>query len=141
MGENHTTYTEDTEDNVLKTGKSVIDRSHHFRAVVMPRYPPQVGVEDHTDLRLKFLLKDIDEKIWLTKLRRRQKKIEKNQEVHNILDMFVVTLTDLFQRFTTHDVNLPKEAYAIRDYVNTNLQRVSIRYNNVVPQITDEWGV
>ena len=113
---------------------------HHFRAVVMPRYPPQVGVEDHTDLRLKFLLKDIDEKIWLTKLRRRQKKIEKNQEVHNILDMFVVTLTDLFQRFTTHDVNLPKEAYAIRDYVNTNLQRVSIRYNNVVPQITDEWG-
>lgn len=113
---------------------------HHFRVVVMPSYPLQVGVEDHTDLRIKFLLKDINEEEWLSKLRRRQKKIEKNQEIHNILDMFVVTLTDLFQRFTTQDVDLPTEAYAIRDYVNAELRKVSIRYNNVVPQITKEWG-
>lgn len=133
--------------HIIKTRKIVFKnweechRSvHHFRVVVMPSYPLQVGVEDHTDLRLKFLLKDINEEQWLSKLRRRQKKIEKNQEIHNILDMFVVTLTDLFQRFTTQYVDLPTEAYAIRDYVNEELRKVSIRYNNVVPQITKEWG-
>jgi hypothetical protein len=111
----------------------------HIRGAVIPRYPRRVGVEDHSDLRLQFLLKDIDEDEWLSKLLRRQKKIEKNQEVHNVLDMYVVTLTDLFQLFTSTHFDLATEANALRDYVNSQLQGISRRYNNVVPNIDPDW--
>ena len=106
----------------------------------MPAYPPQIGVYDHEDLRLKYLLKNIDEDEWLTQLRRRQKRIEKNQEVHNILDMYVVTLTDLFQRFTRNHFDIYYEALALRNYVNDQLHKISKRYNNVVPKICDDWA-
>lgn len=111
----------------------------HIRAVILPRYPGRVGVEDHGDLRLKFLLKDIDEAEWLSQLRRRQKRIEKNQEVHNVLDMYVITLTDLFQRFTRNHFDLHSEAHTLRLYVNDQLQKISRRYNNVVPHIRETW--
>ena len=113
----------------------------HVRGVVMPRYPQRVGVEDHSDLRLKFLLKDIDEDEWLTQLRRRQKKVEKNQEVHNILDMYTVTLTDLFQRFATDHFDVHVEAAALREYVNHQLENISRRYSNVVPLIAKDWSI
>ena len=114
----------------------------HMRAIVMPMFPQQVGVEDHSDLRVKFLLNEIDECSWLTQLRRRQKKVEKNQEVHNVLDMYVVTLTDLFQRFTRKDnVNIHKECLALREYVNTQLKNISKRYSNVVPFVLDDWSI
>jgi hypothetical protein len=113
----------------------------HVRELVLPRYPRRVEVEDHGDLRFKFLLKDIDEEEWLSQLRRRQKKIEKNQEVHNVLDMYIVTLTDLFQRFTTCDFDIHAEAKALRSYVNEQLQKISQRYSNVVPLVCPRWEV
>lgn len=113
----------------------------HVRGHVMRRYPQRVGVEDHGDLRLKFLLKDIDEDEWLTQLRRRQKKVEKNQEVHNILDMYVVTLTDLFQRFATSHFDIREETAALCKYVNNQLENISRRYNNVVPFIDKDWSI
>ena len=113
----------------------------HVRGVTMPRYPPQVGVDDHSDLRVKFLLKDIDEKEWLSQLCRRQKKVEKNQEVHNILDMYVITLTDLFQRFARNHFDIHQETLVLREYVNNQLENISRRYNNVVPYIMDDWGI
>ena len=113
----------------------------HVRGVTILRYPQRVGVEDHGDLRLKFLLKDINEDEWLTQLRRRQKKVEKNQEVHNILDMYVVTLTDLFQRFATNHFDIHRESLALRDYVNNQLENINSRYNNVVPCVAGDWSI
>ena len=112
---------------------------NHVSRVVVRRYPRQVGVQDHTDLRIKYLLKDIDENEWANTLRRRQKKIEKNQEIHNILEMYSVTLTDMFQRYIRTNLNICREAHAIRSYVNTELRKISIRYNNMVPQINESW--
>ena len=113
----------------------------HIRGVIIPLYPLQIGVEDHSDLRLKFLLNDINEDIWLSKLRRRQKKVEKNQEVHHVLDMYAVTMTDIFQRFTRNEIDLAQQSHALREYVNTQLLKISKRYNNVVPFINDTWTI
>ena len=115
----------------------------HVQQVIMPRYPQQVGIEDHGDLRLKFLLKDISEGQWLEHLQRRQKRTEKNQEVYNVLDMYTVTLTGIFQMFATNDnYDLAGEAHALREYVNKQLQGISHRYNNVVPYLAKkDWSV
>jgi len=85
------------------------------------------------------LLKDINEKEWGDVLRRRQKKVEKDQEIHNILEMYSVTMTDIFQRFVRGDLDIHGQAHVLRDYVNDNLQKISLRYNNLVPQINEDW--
>ena len=112
---------------------------NHVSRVVVRRYPRQVGIQDHSDLRIKYLLKDIDENAWASTLRRRQKKIEKNQEIHNVLEMYSVTLTDLFQRYSNEDMDIYVQAHALRNYVNTQLRKISIRYGNMVPQISEDW--
>ena len=113
----------------------------HIRGIIIPLYPLQIGVEDHSDLRIKFLLNEIDVDVWVSQLRRRQKKIEKNQEVHNVLDMYTITMTDIFQRFTRNEIDLARQSHALREYVNMQLLKISKRYNNVVPHITDTWTV
>jgi len=112
---------------------------NHISRVVARRYPRQVGIQDHTDLRIKYLLKDINEKEWGDVLRRRQKKVEKDQEIHNILEMYSVTLTDIFQRFVRGDLDIQRQSNVLREYVNDNLQKISVRYNNLVPQINEDW--
>lgn len=111
----------------------------HVSRVVARRYPRQVGIQDHTDLRISYLLKDINEKEWVDILRRRQKKVEKDQEIHNILEMYSVTLTDIFQRFVRDELEIYNQAHVLREYVNDHLQKISVRYNNLVPQINEDW--
>jgi len=113
----------------------------HIRAIFMPRYPARVDMEDHSDLRVRFLLKEIDEDEWLKQLQRRQKKIEKNQEIHNVLDMYLVTLTDLFQRFMIEETDLCRQSHGLRKYVNGEMCKISDRYANVVPIVNRDWSV
>jgi hypothetical protein len=113
----------------------------HVTDLVLPRYPAQLDIEDHSDLRIKFLLKEISEKEWISHLQRRQKKVEKNQEIHNVLNMYVVTLTDIFQRFMETHFDILKEINAVRDYVNNQLRKISKRYNNSVPFIQKSNGL
>ena len=113
----------------------------HMRGVIMPRYPQQVGIEDHGDLRLQFLLKNINEEEWVRHLQRRQKRTEKNQEIYNVLDMYAVTLTGIFQMFATQDkYELAEEAHALREYVNNQLRKIGRRYGNVVPNLKKDWS-
>jgi len=112
----------------------------HIRQVVMPRYPVLIGIDDHTDLRIKFLMNDIDEKYWFKTLQMRVKKHEKNREVHQLLELLTVTLTDLFTTYADGSTNsLEKSAHNLRNYVNVELLKVKKRYNNTVPFISKKW--
>ena len=55
--------------------------------------------------------------------------------------MYVVTLTDLFQRFATNHFDIRREAEALRKYVNNQLDNISRRYSNVVPFVMKDWSV
>ena len=60
-------------------------------------------------------------------------------EIHNILEMYSVTLTDIFQRFVRGDLDIYNQSHVLREYVNDHLQKISVRYNNLVPQINEDW--
>jgi hypothetical protein len=113
----------------------------HMRGVVIPRYPARIGMEDNTDLRVKFLTNEIDEKKWVTTLKMRQKKAEKNRAVNQVLEMFVISLTDLFTTFVTGDTNaLADDADALRSYANRELIKIGRSYNNKVPFVNKQWS-
>ena len=85
-------------------------------------------------------MNDIDEKYWFKTLQMRVKKHEKNREVHQLLELLTVTLTDLFTTYADGSTNsLEKSAHNLRNYVNVELLKVKKRYNNTVPFISKKW--
>ena len=114
----------------------------HIRQIILPNFPAIVGMQDNTDLRLQFLLKEINDKKWLRILKMRQKASEKNRSVNQILTMFITVMTDLFLTFATGATkDLGMEAHALRKYVNTELDRLRTRYNNCIPHISKDWKI
>ena len=112
----------------------------HIRGVVIPRYPIRIGIQDNSDLRVKYLCKEIDDEKWERLLRSRLKKSEKDRNINQVLEMFVISLTDLFNIYMAGDIDdLEKNANELRLYVNMELSKISSRYNNSVPEITDNW--
>jgi hypothetical protein len=112
----------------------------HMRDVVMPRFPTQMGIQDNSDLRVGYLLKDIGKDYWLKTLKSRQKKSEKDNEINQVLDMFVTSLTDLFNTYVTgHTLDFSKSAEALRGYVNKELTKISSAYGNKTPYISSQW--
>jgi hypothetical protein len=127
-------------DHTFKNWRDCHRLVPHIRGVVMPRYPVLIGIEDHTDLRVKFLINDINEKCWFKTLQMRVKKHEKNREIHQLLELLTVTLTDLFTTYTNGTTNsLEKSAHNLRNYVNVELLKVKKRYNNTTPFISENW--
>ena len=112
----------------------------HIRWVVLPRYPDRIGIQDNSDLRVQYLLNEISEEKWQQVLKERQKKSEKNRAIHQVLDMFINTMTDLFNNYITNvDMNIEREADALRNYVNRELAKIKKRYANNTPHITPQW--
>jgi hypothetical protein len=112
----------------------------HIRAVVMPKYPTQMGILDNTDLRIDFLLNKFDEKHWNNKLKARLKKQEKNREVYHVLELVCVTLNDIFNNFIREEnYDLIKTTSTLLNYVNNEFNKIKMRYNNTCPFIYDNW--
>lgn len=112
----------------------------HTRRDVLIQYPEQTDIiQDNSDLRVKYLINDIDEKQWKKTLQMRQKRREKNHEINQILQMFVTTLTDIWNRFIVENIDIVLETEELRKYVNDNLQVISKQFNNKVPKITNSW--
>lgn len=109
----------------------------HIQAVGILNTPPP----NYIDLRAKYLVGDLTEKKWLTILKGREKKREKDIAVNMILTMFVNVLTDLFNNLmeTRDEVKIEKDMVSLRDYVNVHLQKISRRFNNKTPHISEDW--
>lgn len=86
---------------------------------------------DNSDLRLKYLLKHIDEQQLKVALQRRDKKKKKNEELRNIYDMVCTVGGDLLWAYidgekTMHKV--VKDIEFLKQYANKHLRQVGGRY-------------
>jgi hypothetical protein len=104
---------------------------HHIGATVLPRYnQPQ---EDNTDLRVKYMIKDIDENKFKSLIEARNKKNEFNLEVTNVLNTYQLVTAEITQRALFHGEHLEEEYGAIKRYVNDLLMKIHTRYHRNVP--------
>ena len=115
---------------------------HHIREVVMRRHYMEVDpITSNRQLRIKYLLKEIEKKKWKSELKRVSKKNEKNNEIRQILDMYITALTDIFSTFCnkTLEGTLEYNCKNLKKYVNTELLKISKKYKNSVVKISDNW--
>ena len=101
--------------------------------------------EDNRDLRVKYILKEIDEDKWKRLLQQREKARAKKAEIFAVLDTFVVVARDIFGSImTTHTKQGLEERYNeflnLREYYHERLLKISQLFNCVVPKIKGNWG-
>jgi hypothetical protein len=101
---------------------------------ILPRYNDQINhISDNLDLRLKYLLKEIDEDKWFKLLKIKQKKYDKQKETYQILDMFKNVSYDLLRSYINNISNYIITSISfseITDYTNNELLKIAKKYNN-----------
>lgn len=116
---------------------------HHINTVELLRYPNMIGEVDNSSLRLDYLMDRISEKQWISKLKTKMKRQEKNGEYNMVLSMFTQTMSDLFGNITDGEsINIPDNIVAmtkLREYTNKSLKKIGLRYGNVYPAISTDF--
>jgi hypothetical protein len=108
----------------------------HLQDTVLRRLRGRFRAEDNADLRLQYLLQNIDEVEWRRKLQQREKKREKDLAVRQVYEMFVAVATDSLvaimnaERADVTDATLKAVAdiKALLAYANANLRDIGNRF-------------
>jgi hypothetical protein len=114
----------------------------HVQEVVL-REELRLEEPDNTDLRVKYLLKDISEKVFSQQLQQRDKVWQFKRELRGPLELFVITTLEFFQGLSLDPPTDFSAAYdrdsayrsAVVNLINKPLQEISQRFGRQVPQI------
>jgi hypothetical protein len=120
--------------------RTIYQAARHVEQVILP-YMPTGEPPDNTDLRVRYLLKEIDEKRLKQLLQQRDRKRQRDIEIRGPLELFVVTTLEFF---LTHRKSppTPEQMTAVEEHIETHvnapLRDIGDRYANNVPQITKD---
>ena len=110
----------------------------HIEQVELPRY--RVSVDGNLDLRIKFMLNEINETTFKEIIQIREKKNQKNREYTQVITMYMTVCRDILIR--TRDITVSEEALALIgeldklcEYFNQCMETISNRYKCVSPKI------
>ena len=118
----------------------------HIRHVELQRYNRNNIDELLLECRIKFLMNKIDEKKWLSDVKRYMKVTEKNTELQLIYTMFSDTLSDIFNNIYTCTTSESAVCYIkafedIRNYTNTLFKNIGHTFDNIAPHILPTWEI
>jgi len=112
--------------------------ARHIEQVTLVTDLPVAEV-DNTDLRVRYLLKELDDAEFKQKVQQRDRKRSLNVEIRGPLELYVITIMEFFIQEPTAE-KLPALVEQIRTMVNEPLAQIGKRYNNRHPQICLETG-
>lgn len=114
----------------------------HCQYALIPRYT--TGVNDNRDLRIKFMIGDIDEMEFKRKIQQREKARQRKTDIRQVLEMVMAVLVDVFQKFVQdQDIDdLVTALDNLRTHVNGTMTIVSKRYSNcAVPKFNENFDI
>lgn len=123
---------------------NMLQAAIHVEQVVLPSLPTEATAPNNTDIRVKYLLKEYDEKKLKQLLQQRDRKRQRDLEIRASLELFVIMIMELFveiqrtKRAPTEEKIAAVKAQII-EHINLPLQTIGQRYKNIVPQIDVEY--
>jgi hypothetical protein len=118
---------------VQRNALSTIHRNvSHVRDVDMRGLADEFRVTDNADLRLAYLLKQINEHEWKRKLQQREKKRSKDMEVRQVLDTYCTVAADSFQKLSGGHVGVDDtltELCAVQQFAASKIAEIARAYN------------
>jgi len=116
-------------------------RSHaHAQYVILPRYTVDPRNENR-DLRIKFMIGDIDESVFKKKIQQREKANNRKNDIRQVVEMYLTVIIDIIQSFIENlDVKTMVETLkGLRDHYNTTLKKIQFCYKCAVPTLLDNF--
>jgi hypothetical protein len=117
----------------------------HVQHVELQRYHNAFNQLDNQDLRIQYLLGNLDKELMKVEVQKREKRREKERAIRRAMEVLVQAGTDLMRRLMA-ETDLPKkrsiisEIDALRLYVNELLAKVNDRLKLSAPQYTSNWS-
>lgn len=116
----------------------------HIADIEIRRHPNNI-LTNYQELRISYLLNEIDEDTWKFELQKKEKKRELNTARRNVYEMIVTIATDLFHKLIL--TKIPVEIIKILDefeeaikYYNESIDNVAKRFNSTsVKKLNDNW--
>lgn len=116
----------------------------HIEQVTMPTY--RVTDASNLQLRIDYLNNEITEEEFMHKLQQREKQLAKKREIHDVYEMFIFTMVDMFRNLFNEIANKNykvvddlfkwfREVNQLKNFANEQFDKISKRYNNAVPKI------
>jgi hypothetical protein len=98
-------------------------------------------VVDNRDLRVKYLLNELDEKKFKQLIQQRDRKLKRDLEIRAVLELFVITTMEYFHgSYITTDANIKAFQQQIDITINAPLKAIGERYANRIPQFEIDTG-
>jgi hypothetical protein len=124
----------------------IIRLYRHIEMVELPMHRIN-RINDNRDLRISYLMKEIDESSFKRLLQQREKAQSKKGEVLLVFQMFIQLCSDIMQRLVATIKKIDeiekynKEFIALRDYANENITNIAKRYKTIPRLIKDNWNM
>lgn len=116
-------------------------RTHaHCQYMIIPRYT--TGIQDNRDMRIKFMIGDVNEDEFKKKIQQREKARQRKTEISQVLDMYMTVLNDLFQGFANDGDcdGMGGSLDELRNHFNTTMTAVSVRYSKcAIPVLAENF--
>jgi hypothetical protein len=124
----------------------VIRCLNHVKYVLMWRLTNDITVDPDKDLRIRYLLNDIDENQWKASLYKRERTREKRKAKIQTYDMLVKAGGDVLRKCLHNltgqeDIDaMVVELEALRDYFNDTCLRVNARFGHALMRtLSEDW--
>jgi len=104
----------------------------HIKHVEQPRFTVPDMLNDNLKERMDFMRKKINEKNFKILLQKKEKNIQKSKDIYEILDMFVISMTDIFYRLIENPnkfLTFFDEMHNLRIYTNECFNTLAKTYN------------
>jgi hypothetical protein len=108
----------------------------------MPRYQEANILTENRDLRIKYMIGDIQDDEFKKKIQQREKANQRKRDIRQVVEMYITILTDLFQSFSvTRDaLNLHMNLEGLRDHYNTTINKVRFAYKCAIPSLHNNFN-
>jgi hypothetical protein len=127
--------------DILKFFNNLCRYIIHIRLVEVPNFRVN-NITENLDLRVKYMMNELNKETFKSTIQKREKTIEKKNEIMNLLAMYVNCMTDilyrLYENINEHEAILI-EMQELRTYVNTCFKDISKYYSCVQYTISDKF--
>ena len=120
----------------------IIRQVHHISRVELQNHTFNNDIDEKTreKYRERFLLKEIDEKKWISLLKNKLKKDQKNKEFHDVIETYCNITKQILRNIHSSNEeevikNQIKMLEKLRLYTNSSLKNIGGKYKNKYPTI------
>jgi hypothetical protein len=126
----------------------VYRKVHHYTEVELPRFSVD-RVTDGLNVRVRYLLGEVTMARWRQYLFRREKRLEKNVDMTNLINLFLTVVRDMLRRLSIRLLTLQRQQFpatptcpvvhffveysAFQEYINEQKAVYKTIYSGIFP--------